>query len=26
VLVTGEGWLMNQFPAEDKNDIVLVLL
>jgi hypothetical protein len=26
VLVTGEGWLMKQFPTEDKSDIVLVLL
>jgi hypothetical protein len=24
VLVTGEGWLMKQFPAKDKSDIVLV--
>jgi hypothetical protein len=26
VLVTGEGWLMKQFPTEDKSDIVLVLM
>jgi hypothetical protein len=26
VLVTVEGWLMKQFPTEDKSDIVLVLL
>jgi len=26
VLVTGEGWLMKQFPTEDKSAIVLVLM
>jgi hypothetical protein len=26
LLVTGDGWLMKQIPAEDKNVIVLVLL
>jgi hypothetical protein len=26
VLVTGDGWLMKKFPAEDKKDIVLVFV